>query len=149
MEQLVILAFGIILGAFLKSYFDKSNKIFELKLDALNNIWIKFNELTDAILSKGVEEAEKIISDFRKEVNRGRILLDYHIIDDFLNISEASSVYINRKEEDKPGKWRLPVWKKEIERILKNLTEKINKSLFKNKCKIKLDFPKSTDETGK
>jgi len=151
-ERIIYMAFGIFFGVLLKSYLDRklflSNKIFELRLDILNNVWLKFVEVKKVVTNSEVDKSRIILEDFRKEADKARFVLDYQVIDNFFDLYDIYSNRVDLIEErvdnnKKSKDDKISIFENKVKEILNNLTEKINKSLYRNKYKIKLGLHKS------
>lgn len=144
-------------GYWVKAMLDRrtrtSNRIFELRLEAIDKLWGKYNRLV-WVLGKSTqlgynewrdnhyEEAERAREEFRMEVERQQIILDKEIVEEFVKIGGEAMKFVHgnyKNENDDPisyFKW----YNEKLSPKLNELSSLINESLQKRTHTVSLEF---------
>ncbi len=164
MEEIIGSAALVLLGAvisivsqWVKNLSDRdthsSNRIFEVRLDALNVIWEKFSvALFEFSPSMGLgfanwkdsyfEKADKLRREFRSEVEKRQIVLDKTVIQGFKQIDSDLSIFASGELHDQHGK---PIgyaefYRTKLQPHLQELALSINKTMDISTHTIDLSF---------
>ena len=134
-----------------------SNRILEMRLQALQNIWDRLNDLIYVVSpSMGMgyekwhtihyEEARDIALAFKKEVERQQVILDKSVIDAFKRTYSVFSIYMagaevdDRHKKPQPYSWFLH---ERLNPCLDEVADSINNTTNVSTHKISLQL---TDE---
>jgi len=134
---------GAVIGQIISRTTFVSNKVFEQRLETINKVWAVFIEIKILVhksLHIGYKkwredhyvEAESLLEQFRAEIDKSQILLDYRIIEGFRKLNMLYMLYA----EGNMGE-RFP---EQYHSALSELAESINKVLKRRTQVIKLNL---------
>lgn len=148
-----------IVGVIVKTWLDRrtysSNRLFELRIEALNRVWQAFNEMKGLFASRieiGVsrwsteymdkeieeqtykEKAGEALTNFRRSIDNEQVVLPSEVIDILRQMDVEYFLYLD-DDEAKGGQFQ-----SKIKRLLKDLTAAVNKTMAKQTHQIKLRF---------
>lgn len=149
-EQILFLVAGALLtlvGTYFKIQFDRrtycSTRIFELRIEALNQIWQAFNEMKGLYASRiqvgfpqwiqeYQEQAGDALSHFRRSIDNAQVVLPPNVIDVLRKMDEY--FYLCLTDEDIRG----GEYQGNLMRLLDQLTTEVNESMSKRTQKFVL-----------
>lgn len=135
-DQFILLLFGsllTLLGVFINSWVHRrtytSNRLYELRIEALNGIWKAFNEMKGSFAfriqledsewrSQYASEAEERLTAFRRTIDNSQVVLPIDVINILRLIDEAYYLDYNNTDH-KPS---------EFQKILKSLLTDLSKA---------------------
>ena len=138
-----------LVGAIVKTWLDRrthsSNRIFELRVEALNRVWQAFNEMKglfatpveigfDPRSQENVQRAGEALTTFRRSIDNAQVVLPAEVIDVLRRMDELYFLYL-RDDQQRPSNFQ-----RELKRLLDELTTAANKTFGKQTHLIKLQF---------
>ena len=122
-----------------------SNLIFKQRIDALNEIWLKFNDVRLIYVQRMVnghenwirshkEKAITALNEYKDSVERNQVVLDTRIIDSFKKIDMFLFEELARNDR------LMSDYDKELKQLLSETSEQINELMTNSTQKINLDL---------
>ena len=153
-KNIVLLLLGsflTLIGTLISALFSRktysSNKIFEQRLELIQHIWSKFNNLKFEVANNYTlifnnqdnhyesykSKLETLLNNFRNEIDNAQIILDKNIIDGFRKLDEVYFLYKECEESNKLNDFNTKIYQ-----ILKYIEKEINENINKRTQKITL-----------
>ena len=151
-EKLLYLVAGSLLtlvGAIVKTWLDRrthsSNRIFELRVEALNRVWQAFNEMKGLFAIRieigfgrwsqdYAQKAAEALATFRRSIDNAQVVLPAEVIDVLRRMDELYYLYLG-DDQQRPSNFN-----RELKRLLGELTTAANNTLAKQTHLVKLQF---------